>query len=49
MCVIVENGGYGGEIAAPIASLMIEYYLTRKVTKTELEQKITNINLIRRW
>ena len=49
MCVIVENGGYGGDIAAPIASLMIEYYLTRKVTKTELEQKITNINLIRRW
>lgn len=49
MCVIVENGGYGGEIAAPIASLMIEYYITRKVTKPELEQKITNINLIRRW
>jgi penicillin-binding protein 2 len=49
MCVIVENGGYGGEIAAPIASLMIEYYISRKVTKPELEQKITNINLIRRW
>lgn len=49
MCVIVENGGFGGVIAAPLASLMIEYYLTRKVTKPELEQKITNINLIRRW
>jgi len=48
MCVIVENGGFGGVIAAPLASLMIEYYLTRKVTKPELEQKIMNINLIRR-
>lgn len=49
ICVIVENGGYGGEIAAPIASLMIEYYVTRKITKPELEQKIMNINLIRKW
>jgi penicillin-binding protein 2 len=48
MCVIVENGGYGGEIAAPIASLMIEYYISRKVTKPELEEKVKNINLIRR-
>jgi penicillin-binding protein 2 len=48
MCVIVENGGYGGEIAAPIASLMIEYYITRKISKPELEQKIMNINLIRK-
>ncbi len=48
MCVIVENGGYGGEIAAPIASLMIEYYIKRKVSKPELEQKMININLIRR-
>jgi penicillin-binding protein 2 len=48
MCVIVENGGFGGVIAAPLASLMIEYYISRKVTKPELEQKITNINLIRR-
>jgi penicillin-binding protein 2 len=49
MCVIVENGGFGGLVAAPLASLMIEYYLTRKVSKPELEQKIMNINLIRRW
>lgn len=48
MCVIVENGGFGGVIAAPIASLMIEYYLTRKVTKKDIEDKISNINLIRR-
>ncbi len=48
MCVIVENGGYGGEIAAPIASLMIEYYTKRKISKPELEQRIMNINLIRR-
>ncbi len=27
ICVIVENGGFGAAYAAPIANLMIEYYL----------------------
>ncbi len=31
IAVIVENGGFGGDWAAPIASLMIEKYLTNKL------------------
>lgn len=31
VAVIVENAGWGGSWAAPIASLMMEYYLTRKI------------------
>jgi penicillin-binding protein 2 len=29
ICVIVENGGYGADYAAPIANLMIERYLSK--------------------
>lgn len=34
ICAYVENGGYGATIAAPIASLMIEKYLTNKTNRT---------------
>jgi penicillin-binding protein 2 len=33
IAVVVENSGFGGTWAAPIASLMIEYYLNRKISK----------------
>lgn len=33
IAVVVENSGFGGTWAAPIASLMIEYYLKRKIDK----------------
>jgi len=46
LVVVVENGGFGGVIAAPLASLLIEFYLTRKITNIELEKKIENIDLI---
>jgi penicillin-binding protein 2 len=36
----IENAGFGGTWAAPIASLMVEKYLTREVKRTELEQRI---------
>ena len=36
VAVFVENGGYGGTAAAPIASLMIEQYLRGTVTRTDL-------------
>ena len=38
--VIVENAGFGGSWAAPIASLLIEKYLTGDVQDKEKEQKI---------
>jgi penicillin-binding protein 2 len=44
--VIVENAGWGATWAAPIASLMIEKYLTGKVRRTEVETAMIQGNLI---
>ncbi len=43
--VYVENAGFGATYAAPVASLMIEKYLTGKVTNSALEQRILELNL----
>ncbi|MCK9291988.1 MAG: penicillin-binding transpeptidase domain-containing protein, partial [Bacteroidales bacterium] len=43
--VIVENAGYGSTWAAPIASLMMEQYLTGSVNRTTLEQRIKEADL----
>jgi penicillin-binding protein 2 len=40
IAVFVENGGFGGTWAAPIASLMIEKYLTSKITDERKEKRI---------
>lgn len=40
IAVFVENAGGGGGTAAPIASLMIEKYLKRKVERMELETEM---------
>ena len=42
--VVVENAGYGSQWAAPIATLMIEKYLTGDIKRKELEEKILNKN-----
>ena len=46
ICVIVENAGFGSTYAAPIATLMIEKYLTHKVKRKELEDRMINANLM---
>jgi penicillin-binding protein 2 len=46
IAVFVENSGYGGTWAAPIASLVIEKYLTREVKRTELMQQIKEANFM---
>lgn len=46
ICVIVENAGFGSTYAAPIATLMIEKYITRKVKRKELEERMINANLL---
>lgn len=46
IAVVVENAGFGGVWAAPIASLMIEYYINRSVNWVEMENKIKNANLM---
>jgi penicillin-binding protein 2 len=44
--VFIENAGFGGTWAAPIASLMIEKYLKREVSDTIKERRILDANLI---
>ncbi|MFL9831297.1 penicillin-binding protein 2 [Flavobacterium sp. ARAG 55.4] len=40
IAVLVENGGFGASIAGPIASLMIEKYLRKKISRIDLEKRI---------
>jgi penicillin-binding protein 2 len=51
VAVIIENGGYGGEQAAPIASLLVEKYLndTIATSRLALVDDITNRNLMPRY
>jgi penicillin-binding protein 2 len=48
IAVYVENSGYGGRFAAPIASLIIEKYLsgTIRESRKALEERMLNSNLI---
>ncbi len=43
IAVVVENAGFGATYAAPIFSLMAELYLTGKINRAELEERITQI------
>jgi penicillin-binding protein 2 len=40
LAVYIENAGFGGTWAAPIASLMVEQYLNKEVKRKELEKYI---------
>lgn len=42
----VENAGFGGTWAAPIASLIMEKYLTGEVKRKDLEKQIMEANLM---
>ncbi len=46
IAVYIENGGFGSTWAAPIASLMIEKYLTDTISRPLMEQKMIEANLI---
>ena len=46
IAVVIENAGYGASWAAPIASLMIEKYVTGTVSRTDIEQRMKEANLI---
>lgn len=46
IAVFVENGGFGGQAAAPIAGLIMEKYLTGKVTNKALEKRMMELNLL---
>lgn len=40
LAVLVENGYWGARWAGPIASLMIEKYIKKKITRTDLEKRM---------
>ena len=44
----VENGGFGATYAAPMASLMVEKYLKGNVSRTALEERMKQANLMSR-
>jgi penicillin-binding protein 2 len=44
----VENGGFGATYAAPMASLMVEQYLTGEVKRPDLEKRMKEANLMSR-
>ncbi|MDR1950649.1 MAG: penicillin-binding protein 2, partial [Bacteroidales bacterium] len=46
IAVFIENSGFGGTWAAPIASLLIEKYLTREVKRNELKQQMIDANFM---
>ncbi|HMQ76738.1 MAG TPA: penicillin-binding protein 2 [Flavobacteriales bacterium] len=46
MAVYVENSGFGGTWAAPIASLLMEQYLTDSISRPDLEQRMLEADLI---
>lgn len=43
--VYVENGGFGGTIAAPIASLIVEQYLTDSISRPALKEYVKNTTI----
>jgi penicillin-binding protein 2 len=46
LAIVVENGGWGAQWAAPIASLMIEKYLSDSISRPAIEQRMIEGNLI---
>jgi len=48
LAVYVENAGFGGDIAAPIASLMIEKYINRSISDNRkwLEERMKKLDLV---
>lgn len=38
--IMIENGGWGAEWAAPIATLMMEKYLTDSISRPQIEKKM---------
>jgi penicillin-binding protein 2 len=46
IAVYIENAGFGSTWAAPVASLMIEKYLTDSISRPWLEKRIVDGNLL---
>ena len=52
VAVVVENAGYGATCACPVASMMMEQYLTGQVQRKDLRKKISSAVLnesVKKW
>lgn len=49
IAVVVKNAGYGATWAGPVASLMMEKYLTDSVKRKPLEEKMYHANLVKKY
>ena len=52
VAVVVENAGFGATWACPIATMMIEQYLTGKVERKDLRKRIAESVLnesVKKW
>ena len=47
IAILVENGGWGASYGAPIAGLLTEKYIKRKITNTALAESIAASNLLK--
>ncbi len=45
VAVFIENGGFGASWAGPIATLMIEKYVNKEITRKDLEKRMLESNL----
>lgn len=45
VAVYIENAGFGGDVAAPIASLVVERYLQDSISRTFLEDRMLKVDL----
>jgi penicillin-binding protein 2 len=43
---LIENGGFGATVAAPIASLITEFYLNREIKRKTMEQNIISMSIL---
>ncbi|MCS7028984.1 MAG: penicillin-binding protein 2 [Bacteroidia bacterium] len=44
LAVFVENAGFGGEVAAPMAKILLEQYLKGEVISTELKKQLIEMD-----
>src|SRR5690606_16168479 len=49
IAVVVENSGYGSTWAGPIASLMMEQYLTDTIKRQPLLERMVSSNTIKKY
>lgn len=47
IAVVVQNSGYGGTWAGPVATLMMEQYLTKDLKRPHLISKLENAHIIK--